>query len=388
MQRRDFILLSSQAAFLAALSFPAALSCGSSSTQNQNAEPLAKELETLIPKLMQDHKVPGFSMALIRDGKISWHKAFGVTDQQSKKPVNEDTVFEAASISKTVFAYTVMKLCEKGTMGLDVPLVKYTSNRFLENDPRLDLITARHILSHTSGFQNWRTPEEPLKINFNPGSGFMYSGEGYFYLQSIVTQLTGKVNPNECGSYEADIKVCATDIGDYLAQQVLIPHKMNSSAYIWTEAMKKNAALAHDIEGNLISKPYQSATDLARYAAAGGLLTTAKDYAGFLINLFTPAENDPFRLNSNSIKEMVRPQVKLPKDVEIDGASSWALGWAVQERPGGNVVLHSGGQTGFRSLAMTSLEKKSGFVMLSNSDKGGYVLYNEELTNILNRLLP
>ena len=83
---------------------------------------------------------------------------------------------------------------------------------------------------------------------------------------------------------------------------------------------------------------------------------------------------------------MVRPQVKLPADQKIDGASAWALGWAIQERPAGNIFLHSGGQTGFRSLAMASIEKKSAFAMFTNSDSGGHVLYNEELGNILNRL--
>jgi hypothetical protein len=83
---------------------------------------------------------------------------------------------------------------------------------------------------------------------------------------------------------------------------------------------------------------------------------------------------------------MFRPQVKLREDQKIDGASSWALGWAVQERKSGNIVLHSGGQSGFRSLTMVSIERKSGFVMLTNSDNGGYLLYNEELRSVLDRL--
>ena len=83
---------------------------------------------------------------------------------------------------------------------------------------------------------------------------------------------------------------------------------------------------------------------------------------------------------------MFHPQVKLREDQKIDGASSWALGWAVQERESGNIVLHSGGQSGFRSLTMVSIKRKSGFVMLTNGDSGGYLLYNQELGNVLNRL--
>jgi CubicO group peptidase (beta-lactamase class C family) len=76
----------------------------------------------------------------------------------------------------------------------------------------------------------------------------------------------------------------------------------------------------------------------------------------------------------------------LREDQRIDGASSWALGWAVRERENGNIVMHSGGQSGFRSLMMVSIERKSGFVILTNSDSGGYLLYNADLEKLLNPL--
>ncbi|HTE23821.1 serine hydrolase domain-containing protein [Flavitalea sp.] len=354
--------------------------------QHQQPEPLAKELQKLILPIMKERKIPGLSIAIIRDDQLSWNEGFGVKDVVTNSAVNTDTIFEIASISKTVFAYAVMKLCEKGVMNLDSPLVKYSKERFLENDGRLDMITARHVLSHQSGFQNWRSPGEPLRISFTPGTGFDYSGEGYYYLQRIVTALTGKTDTSNCGNYEADLRVCATDIGDYLEKNVLKPHGMVSSGYVWTPTLGKNEARPHDVEGKLIPKPHQTKTDLARYASAGGLLTNAKDYAKFIIGLSTAKENDPYRLNKNSLTEMVKPQVKLPDNQKIDGADSWALGWAVKERQGGNIILHSGGQTGLKSLAMVSIEKKTGFVMLTNSDNGGYLLYNESLTNILNRL--
>lgn len=389
MQRRKFILWGGQTALfsVAGLSSMANLNrLHFSSFFDLTTEPLAKELEKLIPKLMQEAKIPGLSIALVRNGQLSWSKGFGVKDQLSQKPVNPNTIFEIASVSKTVFAYAVMKLCEKGIIDLDIPLVRYANIGFLDNDPRINLITARHVLSHRSGLQNWRSQDEPIEIHFDPGTDFLYSGEGYYYLQSIVTQLTGKVNPNECGSYEGDVKVCASDIGDYLEKNVLRPFGMNNSGYVWTEAIGTDQALPHDPNGQLTVKSHQTATDMARYAAAGGLLTSANDYARFIIGLFSPKDNDPFILNMKSMMEMVRPQIKLREEQKIDGASSWALGWAVQERPEGNVILHSGGQTGFRSLAVVSLEKKNGFVMLTNCDNGAYVLNNPQVEKVLNRL--
>jgi hypothetical protein len=117
------------------------------------------------------------------------------------------------------------------------------------------------------------------------------------------------------------------------------------------------------------------------------LHTTATDYAKFLIETLEPKPVDAFRLSPSSLKEMFRPQVKLPEDEKIDGATSWALGWAVQERPTGNVLVHSGGQSGFRSLAMASVDRRSGFIILTNSDSGGWVVDGQAFGDAMNRLL-
>jgi len=159
---------------------------------------LESELERQIPALLAQAGVPGLSMAIIRSATLAWRRGFGLRDAVSKEPVDADTVFEVGSVSKTVFAYAVMKLCEKGALDLDTPLTRYTPERFLQGDPRLDLITARHVLSHRSGFHNWRSADDPLRIHFTPGTQYSYSGEGYAYLQAVVTHLTGHVNPRVC----------------------------------------------------------------------------------------------------------------------------------------------------------------------------------------------
>jgi len=122
-------------------------------------------------------------MALAADAKLLWRGAFGVKDFESKMPLDRDTVFEAGLVSKTVFAYAVMKLCEKGVLDLDTPLTKYTPERLIKGGSRLDLITTRRVLSHTTGLQNWRSTKDPLAIHFTPGERWGYSGEGYSYLQ-------------------------------------------------------------------------------------------------------------------------------------------------------------------------------------------------------------
>jgi CubicO group peptidase (beta-lactamase class C family) len=213
----------------------------------------------------------------------------------------------------------------------------------------------------------------------------MYSGEGYFYLQSVLTHLTGRVDRSQCAQYEAGLEVCATDFGAYMWRNLLEPFGMSSSTY--QPADHSQIARGHNPDGkpNPAGKPRGS--DVARYGSAGGLLTTARDYAKFLIEIIAPKPADDFRLGTTRHTEMIKPHIKLPPDQLIDGATSWALGWAVQERKEGNFLVHSGGQSGFRSLAMAFPEKRSGFIVLTNSDNGGKLIYHQELLDLLDRVL-
>lgn len=309
---------------------------------------LVSRLEAQIPKLMKQHLVPGAAVTLIKEGEISWWRGFGVRDAASKTPVETDTVFEAASMSKPVFAYAVMKLCERGVLDLDTPLINYTATRFLDGDPRLDLITARHVLSHRSGFQNWRSDAEPLKIHFAPGSGFTYSGEGYNYLQTVVAEVT--MQPFDA----------------YMKANVLRPFGMKSSGYVWNDTFERHAARPHDTAGRTLDNRKRAESDIARYGAAGDLHSTASEYAKFLIEVINPKPADDFRLTSKSLTEMLRPHVKLAEEYSL----SWALGWKWLRFRGRSVISHGGDNTGFHCTAPAALETKSGFVMMTNGESG------------------
>ena len=272
-------------------------------------------------------------------------------------------MFEAASVSKTVFAYAVMKLCEKGVIGLDTPLTKYAPKPFLEGDSRLELITARHVLSHTSGFQNWRSDAEPLKIHFTPGEKFFYSGEGYSYLQSVVTHLTGQ------------------PIEPYLKANLFKPFGMASSGYAWNDTFEKHAARPHTSAGKPLDNRKRTAADVARYAAAGDLHTTPTDYAKFLIEVINPKKSDAFRLNQKSLEEMIRPQVK------VDDSKSWALGWQIQHSSKGDQIQHGGNNSGFHAFTSASVERKSGFIIMTNGDNGWKLFSNEVFAEVMTRFL-
>lgn len=385
--------------FLKTAAMPAAASClpflgGWPLVPNQSAKApgydigqIIDELTKLIPELMHELVVPGLSIALVSDGKPAWQRGFGLKNGETREPVEPGTVFEAASVSKTVFAYFVLKLCEDQVIGLDTPLSKYVPMSFLGNDPQLDLITPRHVLSHTTGFPNIRSSDRPLKTYFRPGSQFDYSGEGYWCLQSVIARVKGKEDTSVCAQYEADLKVCATDFDAALNERVLAPFGMKSSGYLWRNEFAGQAASPHDVAGKPHLKKRPTATDIARYGAMGELHTTCVDYAKFLIEVLDPKPADQFRLTGGMHREMLRPQVNLKEGEKIDGADSWALGWAIQKRKTGDVILHSGGQDGFRSLTMGSVARKSGFVMFTNSDNGGKVIFHPRLAVVLNSLL-
>jgi CubicO group peptidase (beta-lactamase class C family) len=341
---------------------PAADALHERSSSAANWTPLITDLEQRVPALLaQAATVPGLSMALIADGKLIWRGAYGVKDFASKTRIEHDTVFEAGSVSKTVFAYAVMKLCERGVLSLDTPLTAYTPDRFLNGDDRLDLITARHVLSHTTGFPNWRSKQDPLAIHFTPGERWEYSGEGYSYLQSVITRLAGHVSLNDCRNFEDNLKVCATDFDSYMKANLFGPFGMASSGYLYQEGM----ARPHDENGKMNRDRKATAIDAARYASAGGLHTTPTDYAKFLIECVDPKPSDAYRLSIDSLKEMVRPQAKVTESL------SWGLGWAIAHKAtGGDVISHSGDNPGFKAMAAASLERKTGFIIMTNGDRG------------------
>ena len=327
-------------------------------------EALVADFEREIPRLMTEFHVPGLSIAVVDHARSVWRQGYGVRDVATKVPVDSETVFEAGSMSKPVFAYVALKLCEEGVIGLDTPLSQYAPEPFVEGDPQVGLITPRHILCHSSGLPNWRSSEERLKIHFTPGSQYQYSGEGYYYLQTVITHLKGKVNRNDCAEFEDGLEVCATDINEFMTRKILAPFGMTLSGYLANETLEQNAATPHDRNGQPLPKRKPSGPGVARYAAAGGLLTTPRDYAKFMIEVLDPKTSDRFRLKKESITEMLRPHVKV---VTGPFTSSWALGWQIQDN---GLINHGGDNRGFHSHAIASPKTKSAFVVMTNGERG------------------
>jgi CubicO group peptidase (beta-lactamase class C family) len=352
MDRRSFLIESSLATLgvsslaLPGISYATQVQAGSADAFLRS---LVASWEAGIPAWLQESKMPAVSIAIVRDGRLAWRRAFGVKDTGTNEPVDVNSVFAACSDTKPVFAYGVMKLVEKGVITLDTPLVKYTKRR-VTSDPRVELITARHVLSHTTGFPNWRqTPELP--IQFTPGSQYQYSGEGFSYLQSVVVEITGQ-------TFER-----------FMLDNVLRPLGMTSSFITWDMNSVTQIAKPHDQEGKRIAGKYvtppsgaEATEGIARYGAAAMLMTTPTDFATFLLEFLDPKPANDFRLNEASRREMLRPQVKTRFGAE-------GIAWNLEEHEGvPPLFAHSGSDTGYYCFAAASVERRSGLMVMLNGD--------------------
>lgn len=337
------------AAAVAFAAFPALAKA--QSPRNLAASPAIAKLQTDIPALMKDAVVPGLSIATIKEGKISWLGNFGVKNTKSPAAVDDSTVFEAASLSKPVFAYAVLKLVEQGKIGLDVPLTKFLPKPYIEGEARLEKITARIVLSHRTGLRNWRGDDNALQILFTPGERFSYSGEGYVYLQRVVEQIEGK------------------PLNDVMNQLVFTPLGMGSSSYVWRPDFDDRTAIGHDGDGTPqdLWKPKEA-------GAASTLNTTAHDYA-----LFVAAVVNGIGLKAETFREMETPQIavdpectnctdRTPKDLSKN--IFWGLGWGIQKTAAETSLWHWGDNGSFKCFVAANPKQKSGVVMFTNSENG------------------
>src|SRR5580658_8884326 len=296
--------------------------------------------ETVIG-LMRKADIPGLSIAVIRDGKILWEGEFGqknaIGNGVTDGPVLRDTLFSAASLSKPVFAYIVLRLVDRGVIDLDKPLYAYGfSYDRIDKDPRSKLITARMVLDHTTGLPNWGGT--PLEFLFTPGEKFNYSGEGYVYLQKVVEHITGK------------------SLEELAQQEVFVPLKMEHSTFRW------RPILANQLVIGKLETDEAIPWDFPYEDAASSLLTTADDYAKFIVALMNGVG-----LKQATFQQMWSPQVAVP---EKGPGVSFGLGWGLEQIGASKYIYHGGNNVAFKGAAIACPEKRQGLVYLTNSEDG------------------
>ena len=312
-------------------------------------------------RLMAAAQVTGLAWALIVDGRVVHQGAHGFADAASRKPLRTDSVMYGASLTKAAFAHLVLQLVDEGVLALDAPITgllqkplpEYADFADLAGDPRWRRFTPRMLLSHSSGLLNWRwiNDDQKLDIKFEPGSRYVYSGEGIQVLQLIVEERTG------------------ASLRDLMQRRVFDRFGMADTSMVWRPDFEGRTANGHDAAGAVLGHARRG-----RPRAAGSMDTTLADYAKFMAGVLRGEG-----LSRASAREMLGPQIAIvspqqfpshwPGETEVNRGIrlSYGLGWGVYDSPAGPAFFKEGHDEGTNNFALGFLKSRSGIVLLSNS---------------------
>jgi len=313
---------------------------------------------------MRFYKTPGVSIALINDGKIEWARGYGVLEAGGKEPVTPETLFQAASISKSLTAMVVMRLVEQGKLDLDSDVNKrLVSWKVPENDFTKDQkVTVRRLLAHTagvtvSGFLGYPSDQAlpelrqilegekpansaPIRVDMTPGAKFRYSGGGYVILQQLMMDVTGKSFPEL--------------MQETLLQKLGMTHSTFQQPL--SPALASTAAAGHLPNGKEIEGKWFVLPELA----PAGLWTTPADLARLLIEVQKARLGKSNKvLSANSTKLMLTP--------EIDNV---ALGWLVDGKDDSARFSFGGSNVGYKSRMLAYMNSGRGIVVMTNGENG------------------
>lgn len=330
--------------------------------------------ESQLAKLAEDAGIPAASVCTSKAGQVT-PTSSGVTDNKTKNPVTNNTVFEAASLSKPVFAYLVLKLVEQGKFsrpgesaesGLDRPLHEICEfgPPPLRTHQNFKDLTIRQILSHQAGLPNWFKPGEKEDYVAGVGERFDYSGMAYCFLNEVVENKVGK--PLQDLALEE-----FTKIGMGMDHSYFIPPPENSPDW-------NNRAIGHYENGDIDNREHFFRV---RANPAASLFTTSEDYSKFL----NACVNDPFVKQHMFHSEIYLSDTneadpsKLKDDKAIKAGTSqenlsnisWGLGIGIcSAKDGRKVAFHWGDGETVRNFTALDLNSNNSVVCLTNSVNG------------------
>jgi len=307
-----------------------------------------------IEKLMIEKNVPALAIGIIEEGELSQLEVFGKlqfkalsTDSTSfdsinRDPAPDDAIFNIASLSKPISAYLTLTLVSNGDWDLDEPLCHYWVDPDIKDDPYLEKLTTRIVLTQQTGFDNWRWNNETGKLTFNfePGTEVKYSGEGFEYMRLAIEHKFNKP-------------------WEELADSLLFkPFGMKDTRFLWDDDFhKRRYAIEHDIEGARYL--YKQRTKNA--IASDRVLTTIGDYSIFAVNVLKATG-----LTEEVYNDMVRSQAKVREGV------AYGLCWYIMQNydKGEAALTHTGYDPGVCTKVVILPKSKRAIIMFANGDNG------------------
>jgi CubicO group peptidase (beta-lactamase class C family) len=321
------------------------------------------DLDSRIDALMREHGVRGMAVAVTEGGEVRHVRAFGERNEAGD-PLTEDTVMYGASLTKAVFGYLVAQLAAEGRVDLGTSIAEYLPRplpdyadaedkygpwHHLAGDERWRQLTPRILLNHSSGFHNfsWLEPDRKLRIHFEPGERYSYSGDGVMLLQFVLEEGLG------------------LDIRKELETRVFGPFGMVRSSLIWRDDFRENLADGWTEDGTI--EPHD---ERSRVRAAGSLDTTIADMARFSAGVM----GGPAALR----EELARPQLPIrtlsqfpllrpeaPPHLQVAGLSA-GLGVVTFEGPQGRGFYKGGHNDSTGNTWVCLIETAKCVILLGN----------------------
>jgi CubicO group peptidase (beta-lactamase class C family) len=335
---------------------------------------LIQHFDETLPGFLERRRVPGVAIALIDGGELAWAKGYGLADKATGTPATADTVFQVASLSKSVTAFGVLRLVERGLLELEAPVEQYLTRWHLPPSPYdADGVTIRRLLSHTAGLPTDDTPgfdpDQPLptleawlngevgppggvRVVSPPGAAFGYSGGGYTLLQLVVEEVTGE------------------PFAAHMRREILTPLGMASSSFEWEAGLRGATATPYSQNGRPLPV-YQFVEQ-----AAAGLYSSARGFAAFLAaEMAGPSGAPPGRgvLGPELVARLFQP--------EPESGGIYGLGHFTRTlESGARLVSHGGTNRGWKSTFLSLPDQGRAVAMLSNGDTGTAVRRVVEVT--------
>lgn len=331
-----------------------------------------EQIDKMVTRLMEAANVQGLGLAVLNNKETVFIKSYGYKNKPKNEWLDTASIMYGASFSKAVFGYLTLKLVQEKILDLDKPLYQYLSKPIgeyeyfsdLKTDDRWKLITARMCLSHTTGLPNirWFHPttgaEDTLgimRIYFEPGTKYAYSGEGFKLLQLVEEEITKK------------------PIDELAVDYIFKPFNMTRTGYVWHPSFgDDNVAVGHMNNGAIDIKRKRTEA-----VAGGSLVTTIADYARFMENMMKGKG-----LTKKLFKEMISPQIKIhsltqfpPLTTETTTENdaihlSYGLGWGLLDCPNGKAFFKEGNGGAWRNYNINFIDKGVSIILLVNSENG------------------
>jgi len=319
-------------------------------------------LDQRMPVWLKAFNVTGVGIAWIENGEVSWMAYYGL-QVPNGPPASETTLYSVASLTKPISAEVILRLASEGKISLDEPIYRSWIDPDVKDNDWNRQLTPRLCLSHQTGFSNWRYQTgNVLKFQWQPGTAFGYSGEGYDYVARFAENKTGRK-------------------WEELAQQYVFgPIDMKDTTYTPRPSWAGRQA-----------KPVEM-TPRTHWSAADLLRATVGDYAKFVVSvmkgegLTEKIANEQFMITRNlTTPEQESVLCEADKDPpHCRVATGFGLGWHIVDLKGIKIVDHTGKDADVMTFAFFVPSKRIGAVVFTDGPDVGHQMIDK----VLNVLYP